>query len=212
MRTRYTWLNPRALLLANYLAGTVCGCASPAMSSHECCWMRRGWTVTMAMCKLRLLFVWTETSSAALNRLVTPARARANARLIAPSSVVPRPIREQARPAHPPNHSIENRRCDLFHKRPLLSDWRREGIETFGKAAAGAQKNGVRLHGWALLNTAGASVLLEPVIFSVGATAAPDDECSAMESSSEYDGFALIASGSAPEKPVASGWLSGWTK
>jgi hypothetical protein len=106
MRTRCTWLNLRALLRANYLAGTVCGCASPAKSSHECCWMRRGWTVTMAMCKPRLLFVWTETSSAALNRLVTPAKARANARLIAPSSVVPRPIREQARPTHVKCQSI----------------------------------------------------------------------------------------------------------
>jgi hypothetical protein len=47
---------------------------------------------------------------------------------------------------------------------------------------------------------------MEPVAGSVGATATPDDECSATKSPAKLAGFALIASGSATEKPVASGW------
>lgn len=36
-----------------------------------------------------------------------------------------------------------------------------------------------------------------------------DEECSARKSSAKVDGLALMASGSAAEKPVASGWLAG---
>jgi hypothetical protein len=37
----------------------------------------------------------------------------------------------------------------------------------------------------------------------------PDDECSATKSAAKPEGCVFIASGSASEKPVASGWLSG---
>jgi hypothetical protein len=67
----------------------------------------------------------------------------------------------------------------------------------------------MRLHTRALFDAAGAGWLSEPVTGWVGATALPDDECSATKSSAKVVGFALIASGSTPEKPVASGWLSG---
>lgn len=115
-------------------------------------------------------------------------------------------------PAHLANHGVENRRRDLFHQRPVFANRLRERIHAFRQGALPAQENGVRLHARALFDTMGAFWLLEPVTCSVGATAARDDECSATKSRTKPDGFALIGSGSEPEKPVASGWLSGWTK
>ncbi len=113
-------------------------------------------------------------------------------------------------PAHLANHRVENRRRDLFHKRPVFANRLREGIQTIRQDAVRAQENGVRLQACALLGTMAARGRREPGTGPAGAMDVPDDECSATKSSVKLDGFALVASGSATEKPVASGWLSGW--
>ena len=109
------------------------------MSSHEFCWIRRGWTVTTAMCKPRLLFAWTEISSAALNRLATPARARANARSDRTSLRCPKAysgagaVDPHEVPTLAANHGVENRRRDLFHMRPVPSDGSLRGSRRSGR-------------------------------------------------------------------------------
>jgi hypothetical protein len=67
----------------------------------------------------------------------------------------------------------------------------------------------MQLHARALFDTAGGCELMESGKGFGGATVAPEAECSARKSLAKFDQAALIAFGSAAEKPVASGWVSG---
>jgi hypothetical protein len=121
----------------------------------------------------------------------------------------------EAGPIHPlevpsllANHRVENRRGDLFHQSPAIADRLPEGIQAIGQDAIVAQEDGVWLHACALFNTLETSARKEPGKWSVDA-ATPGAECSATKSAVKFDRFALFDSDSVPEKPVASGWLSG---
>ena len=59
-------------------------------------------------------------------------------------------------PARLADHCIENRRRDLFHKRPVVAEVLPERIQTIRKDAPLAQENRMRLHACALLDTVGA--------------------------------------------------------
>jgi hypothetical protein len=112
-------------------------------------------------------------------------------------------------PALLANHGLKKRRVDLFYTSPMFTDWLRKGIQRFRKIALLAQENGVRRHAFALFGTGGASAWKEPGKGRPGAGDELDDECSATKSAANSDGVAFITLGSASEKPVASGWLSG---
>jgi hypothetical protein len=109
------------------------------------------------------------------------------------------------------NHSVENRRSDLFHHGPAIADRLPERIQAIGKDAIVAQEDGVWLHACALFDTLGTSARKEPGKWSVD-TATPGAECSVTKSAVKLDGFPVFVSDSASEKPVASGWLSGAQK
>jgi hypothetical protein len=110
------------------------------------------------------------------------------------------------------NHGVENRRSDLFYASPVFTDRLRKGIQRFRKIALAAQENGVRRHAFALLGNVGVSGWKEPGKGRPGAAEVLDDECSATKSAENSDCVAFITLGSASEKPVASGWLSGGHK
>ena len=60
------------------------------------------------------------------------------------------------------NHRIENRRDDLFHQSPAITDRLPEGIQAIGQNAIVAQEDGVWLHAGALFDTFGTSGWKEP--------------------------------------------------
>lgn len=93
-----------------------------------------------------------------------------------------RAVHPQEMPAHLTNHGVENRRRDLFYKVPVFAAGLLERIQTFRKDALPAQENGMRLQACALFDAVGTRRRMEPMTGSAGATAAPDDECSATKS------------------------------
>jgi hypothetical protein len=120
-----------------------------------------------------------------------------------------------AGPVHPlevpsllANHRIENRRSDLFHQSPAIADRLSKRIQAIRQDAIDAQENRVWPHACALFDTLGTSARKEPGEWLVDPTM-PGAECSVTKSALKLDRFALFVSDSAPEKPVASGWLSG---
>ncbi len=68
----------------------------------------------------------------------------------------------------------------------------------------------MQLHDCTLLDVASARGSMELINGLPCASTVPKDECSATKSSANMDRSVWAASDSAAEKPVASGWLSGW--
>lgn len=112
-------------------------------------------------------------------------------------------------PAHTANHGVKNRRRDLCDKRPVFANRILDRIQTIRQNASLAQKNGVRFQARAVLESVTALGRMETATGRPGVTEGPGEECSATKSPARTVASASIASVSAPEKPVASGWLPG---
>jgi hypothetical protein len=115
-------------------------------------------------------------------------------------------------PALLADHGVEDRRSDLFYTRPVFANRLRKGIKRFRKNALPAQENGVRPQACALFETVGGCRWMELAAEAAGAGEELGDECSATKSAENRGGLVLVVPGSGPEKPVASGWLSGGHK
>jgi hypothetical protein len=112
-------------------------------------------------------------------------------------------------PAHAANHRVKNRRRDLRDMRPVFADRIADRIQAIRQNASLAQKDGVGLQACALFEAESAWGRLGTATGRPGAAAGLDEECLATISPAGTVASASFASGSDPEKPVASGWLSG---
>jgi len=115
-------------------------------------------------------------------------------------------------PAGLADHGLEDRSCDLFNQRPIAPKGLSERIQTVRQNARFAQENGMEIHEVALFVTACGRVLAESITRSACPIDFPVAECSSLRSSAKVEGLAGIEIDPAPEKPVASGWLSGYER
>jgi hypothetical protein len=112
-------------------------------------------------------------------------------------------------PSGTPDHSIEDRRRDLFNMSPTIKKRLAKRIQIIRQDAITAQEYGMQFHSRTLLDGAGVCGLLEEVNLSLDEREALDNECSPMGSSAKSNGSALIAPVSTDTIPCSSVWLNG---
>lgn len=148
-------------------------------------------------------FMWNRTQSARQSAMGRVFRCQAK-----PSSGA-RSRHPYGVPAGLANHRVEDLRRDQLHKRPVFAEGFPDRIHAVRQYAPVAQKNGMPLHGRAFLEVSGTRESVVSAGLEAGIAGITAIVCSAEESPVNADGLSSVASGSAPEYPVASGKLAG---
>lgn len=107
------------------------------------------------------------------------------------------------------NHGIEDRRIEIFYQCPVsaygLQDW----VQAIRQFTSLAQIDGVQPHTCALLDATGTGTGRKPGSLASGAISGVAKAGCRGDSSVSRSGVEFACPDSSPEKPVASGWLTG---